>query len=91
MDGKSRRRRGKYAYEDRLRKSKQIPISATSEEQVATQAPKSTAPVPATGVSSPKLIPAAAKHLHTTDELRRIGMIAGIMLAVLVILSFTLP
>ena len=95
MAGKSRRRQGKYAYEDKLRKSKQIPTSAISEEQVATQVPKAAAAtpalVPATSVPHPKPTPAIAKHPEVTGELRRIGIIAGIMLAVLVILSFTLP
>lgn len=95
MAGKSRQRRGKYAYEDRLRKRKQTAVAAADGEQIAPQVPRTSAPRPVTAPSvataGTKATAFAAKHLHVGSELRRIGLIAGIIVAVLVVLSFALP
>jgi hypothetical protein len=95
MAGKSRQRRGKYAYEEKLRKRQQTAVDAAGGEQIAPQAPRTSAPRPLTAPSvataDTKATAFVVKHLHVGSELRRIGLIAGIIVAVLVVLSFTLP
>jgi len=95
MPSKSRRKRGKYSPPIKKRKGKRTPVLTTAEQPVATQTyePATPPPVaaPAASVPTPISTPAAVKHPYITGELRRIGIIAGIMLAVLVILSFVLP
>ena len=100
MAGKSRRRRGKYAYEEKLRKRKPVAPGTESVEQSAPQAPQAAAPqaaaprpvtAPSVATTGTKATAFAARNLHIGGELRRIGLISGIIVAVLVVLAFTLP
>ena len=95
MPSKSRRGRGKYSPPKKKRKDRQgrpatltqQPASAQIDEPVSS--PKVSAP--ATSVPVPAAKPAGAQHLHVANELRTIGIIAGIMLIVLIILAVVLP
>jgi hypothetical protein len=95
MAGKSRRRRGKYAYEEKLRKRNPVALGTESVERSTPQTPPTAAPRPVAASSvataGTKATAFAAKNLHVGDELRRIGLITGIIVAVLVVLAFTLP
>ena len=90
MPSKSRRKRGKQSFHGKKRKGKLTPVLKTAEPATASQtgapaappavtAPPASEPVPAT--------PAAARYPYVSSELKRIGIIAAIMIAVLVVLS----
>ena len=90
MASKSRRKRGKQSFHGKKRKGKLTPVLKTAEPATASQtgapaappavtAPPASEPVPAT--------PAAARYPYVSSELKRIGIIAAIMIAVLVVLS----
>ena len=93
MPSKSRRSRGKYSSQGKKRKGKRTPALTTTEQPVATHTYESAAPAkaaPSKVISTPMSTPTMAKHPYVAGELRRIGIIAGIMLAVLIILSYVL-
>lgn len=91
MPKKSRRKRGKQSFHGNKIKANLTPVLKTAEQPVATQtrAPASPPMVTATPVSKPvpAPTPTAAMYPHVTSELKRIGIIAAIIIAVLVILS----
>jgi hypothetical protein len=92
MPRKSRKRRGKYAYQDKKRT--QAPAVTTTESPVAAHTDKPATPPPETAppvsVPTPAPTPIVARYPYIGGELRRIGILAGIMIAVLVILSLVL-
>ncbi len=91
MPSKSRRKRGKYSFQGKKRKGKLTPVSKTAEQAVTTQTHVPAAPSPTTappaGAPTPTSKPAVTGYPYVASELKRIGIIAGIMVAVLVILS----
>ena len=91
MPSKSRRKRGKQSFHGKKRKGKLTPVPKAAEQPVATQTGIPAAPsmVTAPPVSKPvpTPTPTAARYPYVTSELKRIGIIAAIMIAVLVILS----
>ena len=94
MPSKSRHNRGKQSFQGKKRKGKRIPAVTVTQEQAAspTEPPVTPARRVAPPLSAPTPTPPpAASHPHVAAELRRIGILAGIMLAVLVVLAFTLP
>ena len=91
MASKSRHKRGKQSFPSKKKRRKQAPIFTSAEEEVAiptimptTPLPVTTHPVAATE-SKPTL--ATANYPFIASELKRIGIMAGIMLAVLIVLS----
>jgi len=94
MPGKSRSRRGKYSPQSKKKKSRpsrptipaQQPAVAQTHEPVSS--PKVS--VPSASVPTPMAKPVAVWHPHIATELRTIGIIAGIMLIVLVVLALFL-
>jgi len=91
MPSKSRRSRRKQSFEGKKGKGKRIPpVTAAQEQAVSATAP--TAP-PARRATPPLNAPPlpTASYPHVAAELRRIGILAGIMISVLVVLAFTLP
>jgi len=94
MPSKSRHSRGKQSFQGKKKKSKRIPAVTVAQEQATspTEPPATPARRVAPPLSAPTPTPPpAASHPHVAAELRRIGILAGIMLAVLVVLAFTLP
>ena len=89
MPSKPRRKGGSQSFQGKKRKNKRPPVLT------ATQTYNPTAPYPVTAPSvsmpTPTSTPTAAKYPSVVNELKRIGIIAGIMLAVLIILSRVLP
>ncbi len=92
MSGKSRRKRGKQN-PSRKTRGQESPraaarVPATTPTKVTTQ-PQVGSP-PATVPTSPVVKSQAVRFPYITTELRTIGILAGIMLIVLIILYFTL-
>jgi hypothetical protein len=98
MPSKSRRKRGKHSFQGKKRKGKLTPAPIATEAPVAgeTHMPAPAAPPPVSTpppVSAPaaKTAPATSGYPYVASELKRIGIIAAIMLAVLITLSQVLP
>ena len=95
MSSKSRRKRGKHSFQDKKRKERltPAPMSAGAPVAAESRAPEAPPPASAPPVSAPapKTEPAASGYPYVAGELRRIGIIAAIMLAVLITLSQVLP
>ena len=77
------------------RKERQISSMANVPPQVVTQSPKPAAtrqvsPSPA-GSIAPKTPAATGQYPYTIAELKRIGVLAGAMLVILIILALVLP
>jgi len=91
MAGKSRRARGKHSQLSKKRKKKRIATFTASQQPAVTQTYKPAAPSEVAAPRAKEPTPTVARFPHITTELRRIGIIAGIMLATLVVLAFVLP
>ena len=94
MPSKSRHSRGKQSFQGKKKKGKRIPSVTVAQEQAASSTEPPATPMrrAAHPPSAPTPPPSpAASHPHVAAELRRIGILAGIMLAALVVLAFTLP
>ena len=92
MPGKSRRSKGKHSVRSKRRRSgrgslamapQQLPASQTYEPQPEVSAPAPSVPTPAVTVTT-------ARYPYITTELRRIGILAGITLVILVVLALVL-
>ena len=94
MPNKSRRSRGKYSAQVKKKKGRpsrptmlaQQPATAQTHESVSS--PK--VPVAPVSVPTPMVKPAAISYPYVAAELRTIGILAGIMLIVLVVLALVL-
>jgi hypothetical protein len=90
MSGKSRHRRGKHAIHGKRKKGKLRPQVIAAQPQAVTQADESVSPpevpVPSVKTATPAA-PLAVKYPYILTELRRIGILAGIMLAILIVLA----
>ncbi len=83
MASKSRRKK-KHSLQSKKIKRRVIPTITTIEQQPVTQTYKPAVPP----VQEPA--PAIARYPHVAADLRRIGILAGILLAALGVLSFVL-
>ena len=87
MPGKSRRGRGKPPTRSKRRKGA---VTRVAQPQVAAEAHESAAPrVSLPSTPSPR--PTGVRYPYIATELRRIGVLAGIMLAILIVLALVLP
>lgn len=91
MPGKSRR---KHPLRSKKRKTGQaLPVTGAQQQAVAqnqepvAQAPSPSAKAPASNFASPPV----TRYPYITAELRRIAILAGIMLVVLVVLYLVVP
>ena len=91
MPGKSRRR---HPDRGRKRKGGRGSLAATAQGQAVAQAyqPVSQPEVSASSVSvpTPRVTPTVARYPYAVSELQRIGILAGIMLAILIVLALVL-
>jgi hypothetical protein len=92
MTSKSRHKRGKQALPSKKKRRKQTSVLTTTvADEPATPAITPATPLPPTAppVAVPKSRPAAvaASYPYVPGELKRIGIMAVIMLAVLIVLS----
>ena len=81
MASKSRRKK---------RKRKRIFTVTASQQQEVAQTYKPAAPSKVAAPSVKETTPTVTRYPHISTELRRIGILAGIMLTVLIILSLVL-
>ena len=92
MPGKSRHGRGKHLSRSKKGKIRRGPPAMAAQRQVGTQTYKPVAQpdasAPSAGVPTPALT--TARYPYIITELRRIGILAGIMLAILVGLALVL-
>jgi len=93
MPGKSRHGRGKRSARGKKRRLRQDFSLAGAQQQATAQnqAPVSQEPAPSAKVLAPKSILPPVQHPYITIELRRIALLAGVMLAILVVLYLAIP
>ena len=94
MTGKSRHKRGKHPQSKKGR-SKQHSIATTTQQQAVTETRESVPPpkvsAPSARVPTPSAKTTATQYPYIASELRTIGILAGIMLIILVVLFLVLP
>ena len=87
MRGKSRRK-GRRSFQGKKRKGRRFPPTiVTHTEKPVTP---SRVAVPTASVPTLTPTPTAVQYPHIVSELRRVGILAGIMLAILVVLTLVL-
>ena len=86
MPGKSRRSQGKHSARS---KRQQGTVTRVAQQRVATETNMPATPAP--GRPLPVAKPTGARYPYIARELRTIGILAGIMLVVLVVLALVLP
>ena len=89
MSDKSQHRRSKQPTRNKKRKNRQGFSATVTRQPAASQnyVPVSPALTPSAKVKTPTSPLSPVQHPYITAELRRIAILAGIMLAILVILS----
>jgi len=88
MSKKSQRHK---AFQSKKKRKHHLPVTAV--QQVAAPPRPALPPeasAPPVSAPAPVAKPTVAKYLYITNELKRIGILAGIMLAVLIVLALTL-
>ena len=94
MPSKSRHGRRKHSFQGKKKKGRQSPLGVVARQQAVTETPKPVAPpeVAAPSASAPTPMPVltAVQHPYILTELRRIGILAGVMLTILVVLALVL-
>ncbi|MGD9116748.1 MAG: hypothetical protein PVJ61_06180 [Dehalococcoidia bacterium] len=92
MSGKSRRRGRKLSRSQRKQTVREVRPPVASTPAAAKAAPQTPAtPPPVSAVRTPAAKAAPAPAPSVSGELKRIGILAGAMLALLVVLYFVLP
>jgi hypothetical protein len=92
MPGKSRRRKARYLAKSKRRKDRLSHPTVAVQQQAVAQA-REPAPLPKVSASSktvpaPVAKPVAIRYQNVATELRTIGILAGILLIILIVLSF---
>jgi hypothetical protein len=91
MSSKSRRKRGRQSFHGKKKKGKPMPLLTTMEptatDKTGTRAAPLTVNTPPVTKPVPAPAPTASSYPHLTGELKKIGIIAAVMIAVLAILS----
>ena len=93
MPGKSRHGRGKHSFQGKKRKGRRSHPIIVSQQQVVTQTTEPVAVPPRVATATIKVsppTPTAVKYANIPIELRRVGILAGIMLAALLVLALVL-
>ena len=92
MPGKSRQVRGKRSFQSKKRRSSRRSHQATvSQQKTVAQSDKPVPPeVIAPSLSASAITPVTLKYPNLPYELRRIGILTGIMLATLIMLALVL-
>ncbi len=88
MPGKSKKRKGKFQPHSKRKKGRRSHPVVVSQQQAAPRAEKAVAAMPEVAATSPA--PAVVKNPELATELRRIGILAGIILTALIILALVL-
>jgi len=94
MPSKSSRKKGKYSPQSKKKKSRSSRPAAVVTQSVAAEGQR---PVEAPGAKvapaeapAPMVTPAAVQYHYVAAELRTIGILAGIMIVILVVLALFL-
>ncbi len=94
MTGKSRHDRRKHSFQGKKKKGRRSPPGVVVQQQTDIQIDKPVAPpsvaVPSVRTPAPMPVLTAVRHPYILTELRRIGILAGVMLAILVVLVLVL-
>ena len=95
MPGKSRHGRIKHSFQGKKKKSRRSHPAAVAQRQADIQISKPVASpkvaTPSAGARAPTPMLTAVRHPYILIELRRIGILAGMMLVILVVLALVLP
>ena len=93
MPGKSRHAKGKHPHHSKKSKIKQRQATMSFQQPVAAEAPEQiiavAKPAPAAVTASPAKVKTAL-YPYVTGELRRIGILAFIILVILIVLAVVL-
>ena len=93
MPSKSKHQRGKHIVQTKKKKGRRSPPAVVTQQKTIAQSDKSVAAPLEVTTPSPvavKAAPAAVGHHELIVELRRIGILTGIMLATLILLVLVL-
>ncbi len=94
MPGKSRHDRRKHSFQGKKKKGRRNPPGVVAQRQAGIQIDKPVVPprvvAPSASAPTPMPVLTAVRHPYILTELRRIGILAGIILAVLVVLVLVL-
>lgn len=94
MPAKSRRYKGKHPHHSKKSKAmmRQAGPQPQTQPQETAAAPKPVEPAGVTSETKPVRTPEAAvlRYPYVTEELKRIGILAGIIIVVLIVLSIIL-
>ena len=95
MPGKSHHGKGKHLPRSKRKKTKRSPQAIVTQQPAAAQyynpVLQTKASFPSVNAPTPMATQTAARYPYVIGELRRIGILAGIMLVVLVVLALVLP
>jgi len=87
MPKKSRRFK---ALQSKRKKIRQQPLATVAQQPVVTQTDKPVASAPLASVPARKKAPDTVRYPYVVAELRRIGVLAGIILVILIVLALVL-
>ena len=94
MSGKSRHGKGSHHLRSKKSKAKQRSIASVAQPQVVARTPESAVPASASATSvkvpAPSAAPKTVRYPYITVELRRIGILGGILLVILIVLALVL-
>jgi len=94
MPSKSRHGRRKRSFQGKKKKGRRSPPGVVAQQQAVTEAHKPVAPprvaAPSASAPAPTPVLTAVRYPYILTELRRIGILAGIMLVILVVLALVL-
>ncbi len=94
MPGKSRHDRRKHSFKGKKKKGRRSPPGVVARRQADIQIDKPVAPpkvvTPSAGAQTPTPVLTAVRYPYILTELRKIGILAGIMLVILVVLVLVL-
>ena len=95
MPGKSRHGKKKHSAQAKKLKMRQSSPATIAQQQAIVQTYKPVAPsraaVPSVKMPTPASASTAVQHPYIVTELRAIGILAGVILAILVVLALVLP
>jgi len=96
MSGKSRHDKGSHHHQSKKSKTKQRSLAPVVQPQVVARTPEPAVPARVSATSVKVTAPSAApktkivSYPYITGELRRIGILGGILLGILIILALVL-
>lgn len=94
MPRKSRHGKGKYSFQSKRNKGKQHPSATAAQQQVVAPTNKPIAPskpsAPHVSVPTSRATLTTAQYPYIVAELRGIGILAGIILVILIVLALVL-